>query len=151
MKSGETHRSPWIISLMIGSFIVFLAWSAFQASHRGSDIIDRDYYSKGLRYQATQLEKQAASVLGWTATFTLDQHTLAVLLVDQQQQPISGGEATLFLYRAKAEAPLAIPLTEIRPGVYQLSLPSQLSGELRARLDFHRQGARINRQLLLNL
>lgn len=150
MKPGETPRSPWIIALMIAGFIVFLLWSAFQASHRGSEIIDRDYYSKGLKYNTTLLEKQAASVLGWAVSFALDQHTLAVRLVDQQRQPVTGGAATLFLYQAKAEAPLAIPLTETQPGTYQSSLPGQLSGELRARLDFHRQGARINRQLLLN-
>ena len=140
-----------IIMLLIGSFIVFLGWSAHQAATRGSDIADRDYYSKGLKYNATLIEKQAASVLGWKVEVALREHTLDIFLRGRQNLPVSSGEATLYLYQPSASSPLELHLSEIRPGTYRLILPDDLSGETRARLDFHREGARISRNLLLNL
>jgi nitrogen fixation protein FixH len=151
MKNRRKNRSPKIIMLLIGSFIVFLGWSAHQAATRGSDIADRDYYSKGLRYNTTLIEKQAASVLGWKVEVALREHTLDIILHDRQNLPVNSGEATLYLYQPSASSPLELGLSEIRPGTYRLVLPDDLSGEIRARLDLHREGARISRNLLLNL
>lgn len=140
-----------IIMLLIGSFIVFLGWSAYQAATRGSDIADRDYYSKGLRYNTTLIEKQAASVLGWKVEVALREHTFDIVLRDRQNLPVSSGEAKLYLYLSSASAPIELGLSEIRPGTYRRVLPDDLSGEIRARLDLNREGARISRNLLLNL
>lgn len=151
MKKIRKNRSPLIIMLLIGSFIVFLGWSARQAATRGSDITDRDYYSKGLKYNSTLIEKNAASALGWQVDVALQEQSLDIFLRDRQNQPVTSGEATLYLYQTSTSAPLELRLAEVRPGTYRLVLPGNLSGEIRGRLDIHREGARINRNLLLSL
>jgi len=151
MNMRRTNLTPQIITLMICSFVAFLGWSAYQAATRGSEISDRDYYSKGLKYNTTLIEKKAASVLGWDSDFTLQGHSLTVMLHDKQNLPVGNGEATLLLYQSASGIPLKLSLVETHPGGYQLELPAELTGEIRARLEFMRDGASINRNLLLNL
>jgi len=72
----KTNLYPAFILLMIASFIGFLAWSAMRASDSGPQVTDADYYSKGLRYTSTVLEKRAAAVLGWRVDTQLSGRTL---------------------------------------------------------------------------
>jgi nitrogen fixation protein FixH len=150
MKIANKIQAPHIIVLLICCFVVFLGWSGYRAATRGSDITDLDYYSKGLKYNTTLVEEKAASVLGWRVGFQLNDHTLSINLFDPQKQPLTKGEATLYLFRPMAAAPEQFPLTEAQPGTYQLVLPASLQGEHRARIEFHRDGAQVNRNLLLN-
>jgi len=61
----KTNLYPVFVLLIIGSFICFLSWSAMRVSNSGPQVTDADYYSKGLRYTSTLLEKRGAAVLGW--------------------------------------------------------------------------------------
>lgn len=47
-----------LIPLLLCSFLAFSSWAAYQAATRVSDVSDRDYYSKGLKYNSTLLEKR---------------------------------------------------------------------------------------------
>jgi len=143
--------APLLIVLTIFCFVLFLTWAGRQAATRGSAIADPAYYSKGLRYNTTQVEKRAASVLGWRLQVQRVGDSLLLQLVDSRQQPVGGGEALLEVYRKSADAPLTFALAETQPGRYRFKLPADLQGEYRARFDFHKDGARLNRQLLLNL
>lgn len=141
---------PAFIVVLLGTFLGFSGWSAYRAATLGSQISDPDYYSKGLKYNTTLVEKRAASVLGWRIRSELSAGKLQVRLLDSQGLPVIGanGQLTVFF----PENPIsALALTESDPGTYSLLLPSNLRGEIPARLDFERQGARINRQLLLNI
>jgi len=62
---------PLLILLLIGSFLCFSIWSAMRAADLGPQVTDADYYSKGLRYSSTMLEKRAATVLGWKVSTRL--------------------------------------------------------------------------------
>lgn len=150
MKTAR-NLSPCIITTLIFVFVIFLGWSAYRASTRGSAIADPDYYSKGLKYNATLVEKKAATVLGWTFQTRLSGANLTISLHDKLQQPVTNGEATLQLYSPDTPVPTAVPLHESQPGLYSLTLPADLNGEIRARFDFHKDGARLSRTLLLNL
>jgi len=145
------HFYPTLILIILGTFLTFFAWSAYRAATFGSAVSDRDYYSKGLKYNTTLIEKKAASVLGWVSDVSLQGHTLKILLYDSQHLPVSNGKATLLLYHGSSATPLKLSLIEVQPGSYQLELPAKLTGEVRARLDLVRDGASINRNLLLNL
>ena len=57
----------------------------------------------------------------------------------------------IFLYLAGTTASKQLPLEETEPGVYIFNLTDGMTGEMNARLEFEYNGARINRQLLLNL
>ena len=140
-----------MLASLIGCFILFLVWSARMASTGGTDITDRDYYSKGLKYNSTLVEKKAASVIGWQLKTRLTERKLTFTLVDKNNQPILAAHGTLELPEPGGNHALSIPLEEINPGNYHVELPLQVKGERLARVDFERDGARISRQLLLNI
>lgn len=142
---------PLLILLLIGGFLCFSTWAALRTAASRPQVTDTDYYSKGLRYTSTLLEKQAAEVFGWTVATRLAGRTLQFELSDKQGQPVSAAKGTLLLYLSQAQANQTFPLLETGPGIYQLQLTAAMTGEMSARLEFERDGARLNRQLLLNL
>lgn len=145
------HFYPILIITLLGSFLIFSGWSAYRAASRGSQITDRDYYSKGLRYNTTLVEKRAASVLGWTLKTTLAGKQLQIRLVDGNGSLVAGASGQLnYLQQADKSSP-SLPLQETEPGSYLVQLPAGLKGEVSVRVRFDRKGARINRQLLLNI
>lgn len=147
----QKNLYPYFIFLAIISFIVFLAWSAMRASESGPEVTDADYYSKGLRYTSTILEKKAATSLGWTITTELSNRTLSITLTDKSGTPVQAANGLILFFLPETSERVRFPLEETNPGRYQFNLMSNLKGELSARIEFEREGARINRQLLLNL
>jgi len=142
---------PAFVLLMIGSFICFLAWSAMRASDSGPKVTDADYYSKGLRYTSTVLEKRAANVLGWRVETLLSGRILRLHLSDKNGQPVRSAKGVISIYMRNRRASTLFPLQEVSAGTYQLHLTDSMTGEMTARVEFERDGARLNRQLLLNL
>lgn len=149
--SKNKNLYPVFILFTIGGFICFLAWSAWQAGNSGSQVTDADYYSKGLRYTSTLLEKKAAEALGWEVSTQLEDHTLQFHLQNKEKQPVTSAIGTITFYLRGSSSKLALPLEEVDEGIYQLELTSELTGTINAHLEFERDGARLNRQLLLNL
>lgn len=142
---------PTMIFCLLGTFILFLIWSAFQASTQGTQVTDPDYYSKGLKYNSTQVEKRAAASMGWKLTTELVDGQLQIRLQDGAGQSVAGAQGRLNLYSRPDSDLLNLPLTEINAGLYRAELPSTLKGEITVRVEFERNGARINRQLLINI
>jgi len=151
MAKRSAPHYPLLILALLGSFLLFSGWSAYRAATRGSTVTDADYYSKGLKYNTTLVEKRAASVLGWQLQATLDGRRLEVRLSDGGQRPVSAAEGTLVLAPAHGSGDRQYPFREDRAGTYALHLPPELRGEFHARIEFSSGGARLNRQLLLNL
>ena len=146
-----TSRKPFplYLALLLGGFIVFLGWSARQASTDGARITDRDYYSKGLRYNTSQVERRAASVLGWQVLADLDDRTLSLQLNDRDGSSVEGADIVLTLMTPSRQIPL-VPREQLA-GTYLFQMPTDIYGEIPARYTIQREGARIERQLLINL
>ena len=142
---------PLFIILLISCFLGFSVWSAMRAIDAGPEVTDADYYSKGLKYSSTVLEKRAAAVLGWKVETQLIGRTLEFRLSDKEGKPVVTANGDIFLYLAGSTASKQLPLQETEPGVYIFNLTAGMAGEMSARLEFEHKGARINRQLLLNL
>ena len=142
---------PTLIIMMIGGFLIFLLWSAYQAAGLGSKVTDADYYSKGLKYNTTQVEKRAAEVLGWNLETRLDGRTLEFHLIDHEGKVVDRAIGTLYLAIPGRAENIHLPLQEVASGHYRVNLGDKLNGTLQARLELEREGARLNRQLLLNL
>lgn len=149
--STNKNYYPFCILLLIGSFLCFSTWSAMRAIDAGPEVTDADYYSKGLKYSSTVLEKRAAAVLGWKVETQLVGRTLEFHLSDKQNLPVEAANGKIFLYLPGSSSSKRLPLQEINPGTYIFNLTVNMTGEMNARLEFERNGARINRQLLLNL
>jgi len=142
---------PLLILMMIGCFLVFLAWSAFQAAGLGSKVSDTDYYSKGLKYNTTMVEKRAAEVLGWSLETRLEGRMLEFHLVGSDGAGIDRAVGALYLAIPGSAENIHLPLQEVAAGYYLLKLDDDITGTIQARLEVERQGVRLNRQLLLNL
>lgn len=149
--TAKKNLYPALIVLLLVSFLGFSAWSALRAAAAKPQVTDADYYSKGLKYTSTLLEKQAAVALGWTVTTRMEGRTVEFHLSDKQGRPVAAAQGALFLHLAETPASTSFPLEEIAPGTYRLQLTADMTGEMNARLEFARDGARLNRQILLNL
>lgn len=147
----KKNAYPLFIILLIGCFLVFSAWSAKRAIDAGPEVTDPDYYSKGLKYSSTVLEKRAAAVLGWKVETQLSGRTLELRLTDKEGKPVETANGDIFLYLAGSTSSKQMPLQETEPGVYIFNLTAGMTGEMTARLEFEHNGARINRRLLINL
>ena len=150
-ESKKKNIYPALILLLLGSFLLFSIWSAFQASNLGSEVTDADYYSKGLRYNTTMVEKKAAIVLGWNLSVNLNGRTLQFSLTDRDGVGVDHATGSLYLAIPNAAENVNLPLQEIANGLYTIKLHDDMTGAIQARLDLVRDGARLNRQLLLNL
>jgi len=142
---------PVFIIATIISFLCFLGWSAMRAADSGPEVTDADYYSKGLRYTSTILEKKAAVTLGWSVSTKLEGRTLSFFLSDKNGEPVMAANGTISFYLPATSERVQFPLLEAEVGDYQLNLTEGMKGEISARIEFEREGTRLNRQLLLNL
>jgi nitrogen fixation protein FixH len=149
--AAKKNPYPLFILLLLGSFLCFSIWAAMRAAESGPQVTDADYYSKGLKYTSTLLERKAAITLGWKVSTQLVGRDLQFHLNDRDGQPVRSAKGVLFLYRQEAASSIQFPLQEVDLGVYQLSLTDSMTGEMSARVEFEHNGARLSRQLLLNL
>lgn len=150
-QTKKKNFYPTMIMLLIGGFLIFSAWSAFQAAGFGSKVTDADYYSKGLKYNSTQIEKRAAESLGWNLETRLNGRDLEFHLTDREGSRVERAVGTLYLAIPDTAESIHLPLQEIAAGYYRITLNDNLSGTIQARLELAREGARLNRQILLNL
>lgn len=149
MKSRS--KAPVLLALIIGTFVLFLAWSANRAATGGTDITDPDYYSKGMKYNSTLIEKKAAGAIGWTLIPRLKENRLILALRDKNGTEVTGAEGRVIFPVPGGNRAKTLPLRETNRGHYEVILPDSLPDEQLTRVDIERNGARIYRQFLLNL
>ena len=150
--TAEKKRNiyPSLILLLLGAFLLFSVWAALQAAGLGSEVTDADYYSKGLKYNTSMVEKKAAVVLGWDLTTRLKGRTLEFHLTGHDGAAVERAVGSLHLAIPNMAENINIPLRETAAGVYLVTLNKEITGAIQARLELERDGARLNRQLLLN-
>ena len=146
---NKSKYTPWILLLIGVGFLGLTVWSIYRAGHDSSAVTDRDYYSHGLRYNKTMLERKAAESLGWTTAIELTGKGIVVSLKDKTGQPVAGAEGELTLFSTNQKPVVTIPLTEAAAGYYAARLPAGRHGELAAGISFDRDGVRLNKRLLL--
>lgn len=142
---------PWLPLLIGGGFLALMGWSLFLAGTRSSGVVDRDYYSHGLKYNQTRLERQASASLGWNATARLAGGALIVRLQDRDRQAVAKARGRLTFPAIGARQRRVLGLRETAPGTYRAELPAELHGDQAATIMFEREGARLNKRLLLAL
>jgi len=67
---SKSRPTPWLPLLIGGGFLALMAWSLLLAGQRVSAVVDRDYYSHGLRYNQTR----AGAARGGSARLDRDDH-----------------------------------------------------------------------------
>jgi nitrogen fixation protein FixH len=147
----KLKQIPWLPLLIGGGFCVLMLWSIFLASQRTSAVIDRDYYSHGLRYNESLLERQAAATIGWTTSTRLLGRTLITEVRDRDHEPVTRAHGTLKLLESAGKPTRQFVLDEIEPGSFQVELPADLHGEQPVEIQFDLAGARLSKRLLVTL
>jgi len=142
--------------LMIGAIGIFFlgitGWSIYRAASGVSSVTDPAYYSHGLKYNNTDIELRAAETMGWTMEANFKDRHLEVMVFNRDQQPVSGGQASLALHAGLAgtkSTTIGVTISETAPGIYSATLPLAIEGEVSADFSMSRQGAAIQRRLLL--
>lgn len=136
--------------MLIGAFILFLAWAGRQSAMQVSQISDPAYYTEGLKYTHSQVEKQSATAQGWNFVTDIGAKRLVFTLRDKNKAPISKAQSELTLYVNAQKQTLWLHGVEKGAGRYVFDLPESLAGALPARIEFTRQGERLSQQLLIN-
>ncbi len=147
MNPKRTKTYPLLIGVLVLLFLAFTGWSVYRAVRSSPEVLDPDYYSRGLRYNQTLMEKKAAASLGWHLSSHLEGSQLTVELSDAQGKPVTRARGRLRPADSTRFPPLV--LEETRPGHYHTRLPGTLTGHIRVRLELERDGARLIRDLLL--
>jgi hypothetical protein len=140
---------PWLIVLIGVLFLGLTSWAIVMAARGTSPVTDPAYYSHGLRYNQSRIETLAAESMNWRVSSSLKGNKLTITLKKGGQQPVSGCRGELVIY--SSEERLVLAMQEKSHGSYTTEIPGELSGNLTGDLILQRDGARINRRLLINL
>jgi len=145
----KQRHIPWLLIAIGGGFLILTGLSIYLANQHSSGVTDPDYYSHGLRYNKTLLERKAAASLGWSTEIRLVAETLQIELKDHSGQPVSDARGELTLL--DPSSPITVDLQQTSAGTYITRLPASLHGELTAELRFDRAGVKLDKRLLLSI
>lgn len=150
--TASPPRNIWLPLLLLLAliFISVTGWSIYRASTQVSGVTDAGYYRHGLKYNNTRVEQQAAESRGWSLTTNLEDRRLQLRLQDRDGNAVEGATGEVTLYMVRSGNPTILPLVELSPGHYTTRLPSDLRGEITARLQIVRDGAQLSRSLMFN-
>jgi hypothetical protein len=146
------------LSLLVGVFLCAMAATFYIAAHRGSRVVDTDYYSHGLHYGQTPSGASNPGIR-WTLSPSLSGSDLKVCVSDASGATICGGVLRFSADRdirkgdrhlsAKEPVPSSILLAESSPGIFTAPRPVSANGELRGTLLYTRGEAVATQKLVL--
>ena len=145
--------NPWPAAITaLGLFFLSLtAWSVLQARTGVSAVTDPAYYSHGMKFQETAVERQAAASSGWQLRAAVDRGRLTMQLTDRDGEPIAGASGELKVFAAATGRNHSLALEATAPGQYRAQLPTSLQGTVPASVHFQRAGAQFTQRLQFNL
>lgn len=146
-------RWPALIIALVLAFAAFSWWSFILAASGVSAVTDPDYYSHGLKYNGTALERKAGEALGWRVSQQVAGRVLTMRVEDAQQQGIPGCQGVI-TFAGDGAGPQPLPplaVTEIGAGRYRAEIPAALPQTLAATLTISKGQALIQRRLILAL
>ena len=146
---NKIGKWPWLIVLIGVLFLALTSWAIVMAARGTSPVTDPAYYSHGLRYNQSRIEALAAESMNWRVNSSLTENKLTIALKDGDQQPVPGCRGEIIVY--SNDERLVLALREGSYGSYSVEIPGELSGNFTGDLLLQKDGARINRRLLINL
>jgi len=149
-KPLPANRWPQLLLLVGVLFFCLTGWSVYRSVRGVSAVTDSHYYSHGLRYNASRIEKEAAEKLGWQVSIRLQDGYLISELTGPEGQPLRGVSAWLSV-PGRGQKGSRLQLSESAAGRYGTMLPTELHGEVPALLTLSSGDTTLSRSLLLNL
>ena len=156
MKPG--WQWPWIVGglLTVNAFAVLLL--VLIATRDPSHVVERDYYAKGLAWDADRAAERAGERLGWQLALAIvplpqwGQRRVEIRLADREGRALAGARVQLEArHLARAAQGLRTALTPLEAGRYVATLPLRRPGLWELRLLVEQGGQRWRQRLLREL
>ena len=113
------------------------------ASDDPSFAVEPNYYQKAVAFDSTMAQERRNVALGWVATTSLANRTIAVTLRDSVGAPVTGAKLRVDArFNARANDVLQAALVERAPGRYEGSIAASRSGEWEVRVEATRNAER---------
>lgn len=132
------------------AFAAFSWWSLTRAASNVSAVTDSGYYHHGLAYDSISRGLLAAEALGWEINPRVNGRRLTIQVDDARHAAVSGAHGFISVHEESA-APGSLPMTDAGQGRYTVDLPAGLSSPLAATLTLAKDGATLQRRLLIAL
>ncbi|MBK6847932.1 MAG: FixH family protein [Proteobacteria bacterium] len=156
MKPG--WQWPWIIVGLLGANALAVLLLIVLATHDPSHAVERDYYAKGLAWDAEQAAARAGERLGWKLALAIaparqwGKRRIEARLVDRDGRALAGARLQLEArHLARAAEVLRTALTPLGAGRYAATLPLRRPGLWELRLVVEQGGRRWTRSLTREL
>lgn len=145
MQITNTLSKKWL-GVLIGMIALGISGSIVLISitlNNGPNLVDKDYYEKGRKFEATILQQmEARKALGWdmqllipstlvgeTITYLLGPSGTYQLMLKGRGVPLQGAQVTLFAYRpSDSKADFKVAMHEVAAGHYRGDLKFTLEG-----------------------
>ena len=146
MQAAKQVSKKWL-AVLIGMIIFGISGSVVLLSitmNNGPNLVDKDYYEKGRKFESTILQQMEASkALGWEMqlhipsplvgdgiTYLLGSSgTYHFAMKNISGQPIQGAQVTLFAYRpSDSKVDFKVTMYEVAAGDYQGTVNFPLEG-----------------------
>ena len=132
---------------MLGAMLIGLGVMCWIAVHDPGFSLEHDYYRKAVLYDREIEQKQHNAKLGWQFAIDTSRHgrdvELRASLFDRDHRPITGARVELeAFYNARASDRHTLPLSEVEPGRYVVTLPAARPGLWELRLAATRDAER---------
>lgn len=149
MKPG--WQWPWIVGGLLGANALAVLLLIFIATHDPSHAVERDYYARGLAWDAERAAERAGERLGWQLALAITparqwgQRRVEARLADREGRALAGARVQLEArHLARGAQLLRTALTPLEAGRYVATLALRRPGlwELRVRVEREGQGWR---------
>jgi len=156
MKPG--WQWPWIVGGLLGANALAVLLLILLATRDPSHAVERDYYAKGLAWDAERAAARAGARLGWQLALAINparqwgQRRVEVRVVDREGRALGGARVQLEArHLARATQVVRTALTPLGAGRYMAALPLRRAGLWELRLLVEQGGQRWRERLTREL
>lgn len=156
MKPG--WQWPWIVGGLLGANALAVLLLIFIATRDPSHAVERDYYARGLAWDAERAAERAGERLGWQLALAITparqwgQRRVEARLADREGRALGGARVQLEArHLARATQVVRTALTPLGAGRYAATLPLRRPGLWELRLLVEQGGRRWTRTLTREL
>lgn len=137
-SNKEALKNPWVLGMLVFLFIFLTANAVFiyLAFSSPPNLVVKDFYERGKRYEDTQKRIEHEKSLGWTGVLMVPSNT-RVNQLQSYEALIHGKNSTgleldsvvLHAYRpSDARADFSVEMTKTKTGVYTADVSFNLPG-----------------------
>lgn len=134
------------IATLVAFFVCALVATMIVAA-QNVKVTEPDYYRQGIKYD--EQRKSTANATGWKIYYFVQNEILRVKMTDAAGIPVSGAEVYFFKGLAPEKSVKAVSLGEYEPGVYQGTVKTSGTGQMRGTIKIKRGEDKISQKIAI--